>query len=210
MPFISSKLTSAVAERKAARTGGSSYLNPTGLGDGETVRFAPLGTASLTGWEAWLTTSEGKRKPCRFNDEPTVSELSERAKSEGGSFTDQYGNPSKPKLFIAFFVWNYEHQQVQLFQASQSSIVEQLENQLSDQEVAEDMESWDLELTRAGTGLDTRYTLMLKPGRRKRGGKLTAEGASAQAAWEAAEAEGYNLEALLTGGDPFKAGAGLF
>jgi hypothetical protein len=197
MSFASSRLV-ALKDRPKS-TGGSSYLNPGSLGDGESVRFSPVGSSSLDFFEIWGRTSDGKPKCLRFADEPTTKELNDRATDEGVELVDQRGNPTKMKMALACFVWNYATSSVQLFQASQVSILETLASLFSDEDVAADPGAWDFELTRSGSGMDTRYSVVLKPGKRK--GTVKAE---VDAAWSEAEQEGYNLEALLSGGDPFK------
>lgn len=201
MSFASARLT---AFKDRPKTGGA-YLNPGSLGDGESARFSPVGTKSLDFFEIWGINSEGKPKCLRFADEPTTTELEQRAQSEGIRLEDKYGKPTKVKMALALFVWNYGANCIQLFQASQVGILETLASLFSDEDVANDPGAWDFELTRSGTGMDTRYAIVLKPGKRK--GTVKAE---VDAAWEEAEKEGYNLEALLVNGDPFKAAGNLF
>jgi hypothetical protein len=149
--------------------------------------------------EVWGRTSEGRPKCLRFAEEPTPKELQDRANDEGVSLVDQKGEPSRLKQALAFWVWNYSTNSVQLFQASQRSILDTLAALLSDEDVSNDPGSWDFELNRTGTGMDTRYTVVLKPGKRK--GAIAEQ---VTAAWQQCVSEGCNLQALLTGGDPFK------
>ena len=198
MPFVSERFVTSVKEKKSA-TNADLYLNPSSLADGETVRFSPVGDASLDFYEVWGRTSEGRPKCLRFSEEPTSKELQDRAADEGVNLVDQKGEVSRLKQALAFWVWNYGTSSVQLFQAPQRSILDALAALLSDEDVAKDPGSWDLELSRTGTGMDTRYTLMLKPGRRK-----GAVATQVNEAWQECVAEGYNLSALLSGGDPTK------
>ena len=198
MPFVSERFVNAIKDKKSS--GGTDlFLNPGSLTDKETVRFHPLGDKSLDFVEIWGRTSEGRPKCLRFSEEPTTKELNDRAADEGVQLIDQKGQPTRLKHALAFWVWNYGTNSVQLFQASQVSILESLAALLSDPDVVKNPLIWDFELTRTGTGMDTRYTVLLKPGKRK--GPL---GEQIDAAWEQALQEGYNLEALLTGGDPTK------
>jgi hypothetical protein len=206
MPFVATKFISAVQEKQANKGGGNDlYLNPSSVPDGETVRFSPLGDSSLAYAEIWGRTSEGKSKPIRFAEEPTAKELADRAADEGVSLVDKQGNPSKLKQALAMFVWNYSTSSVQLLAVTQTSILETIASLFSDEDVADNPGAWDLDLSRHGTGLDTRYTLTLKPGRRK--GTVKAE---VDAAWDECVKKGYNLSALLVNGDPTKPAAGLF
>jgi hypothetical protein len=67
MPFVSQQFISTTKERQANKGGGNDlYLNPSSIPDGESVRFSPVGDASLAFLEVWGRTSEGKSKPIRF------------------------------------------------------------------------------------------------------------------------------------------------
>lgn len=199
MPFVSDRFVTAVKEKKSSGSG-DLYLNPGSLSDGDTVRFSPVGDASLDFYEIWGRSSEGKPKSLRFSEEPTPKELSDRAADEGVALIDQKGQPTRLKQALAFWIWDYATEKVRLFQASQVSILDTLAALFSDEDVANDPGAWDFELNRTGTGMDTRYTVVLKPGKRK-----GAVAAQVKAAWEECSEEGYNLSALLSGGDPTKA-----
>lgn len=200
MPFVSERFVTAVKEKKSS--GGSDlYLNPGSLTDGETVRFSPVGATSMDFYEVWGRTSEGRPKCLRFAEEPTPKELQDRATDEGVALVDQKGEPARLKQALAFWVWNYSTNGVQLFQASQRGILDTLAALLSDEDVAKDPGSWDFELNRTGTGMETRYTVVLKPGKRK---SQPAVSEQVNEAWQKCVSEGCNLQALLTGGDPFK------
>jgi hypothetical protein len=206
MSFVPKTFISSVKERQANKGGNTDlYLNPSSVPDGESVRFSPVGDASLAFMEVWGRSSDGKSKPIRFAEEPTPKELADRAADEGVTLIDKSGSPSKLKQALAMWVWNYATNSIQLFSATQTSILETFANLFSDEDVADNPAAWDLELQRFGQGLDTRYTLTLKPGKRK--GTVAAE---VDAAWKECEKQGYNLQALLVNGDPTKAAAGLF
>jgi hypothetical protein len=206
MPFVSKQFIASTKERQANKGGGGDlYLNPSSVPDGESVRFSPVGDASLAFLEVWGRSSDGKSKPIRFAEEPTSKELADRAADEGVALIDKSGSPSKLKQALAFWVWNYSTSSIQLFQATQASILETLASLFSDEDVADNPAAWDLELARFGQGLETRYQLTLKPGKRK--GTVAAE---VDAAWKECETKGYDLHALLVNGDPTKPAAGLF
>lgn len=199
MAFVSDRFVSTLKDKKSAGSG-DLYLNPGSLSDGESVRFSPVGEGSLDYAEIWGRTSEGKPKCLRFAEEPTTKELNDRAADEGVQLIDQKGQPTRLKTALAFFVFNYSTNSIQVFQASQVSILETLAALFSDEDVSSDPGAWDFELLRTGTGMDTRYQIVLKPGKRK--GTVKAE---VDAAWEECLKEGANLSALLSGGDPFHA-----
>lgn len=199
MGFITDKFVSQTKERAANKGGSDLWLNPSSIADGDSRRFSPVGDKALDLFEIWAKDSEGKPKCLRFEEEPTAKELEDRANDEGVQLVDKQGKPTKLKPALAFFCWDYSTNSVKLFYASQASILETLASLLSDEDVAEDPGAWDLELNRHGTGLDTRYQLVLKPGKRKGAVKTEVE-----AAWAECYAQGYNLGSLITGGDPTK------
>jgi len=199
MGFVTDKFVTATKERAANKGSSDLFLNPSSVADGNSSRFSPVGSKALDLFEIWGKNSEGKPTCLRFSEEPTSRELEDRANDEGVQLVDKQGKPTKLKAALAFWVWAYDSSTVKLFYASQASILETLASLFSDEDVAEDPGAWDFELTRNGTGLDTRYSLVLKPGKRK--GVVAAE---VNAAWAECEKEGWNLEALLSGGDPTK------
>ena len=205
MPFVSTKFDSATKERQANKGGSDLFLNPSSTPDGGSIRFSPVGDAALDLFEIWGRSSEGKPVCLRFSDEPTAKELADRAADEGVQLIDKQGQPTNCKAALAFFCFDYESASIRLFYASQASILETLASLFSDEDVAEDPGAWDLELSRNGQGLDTRYSLVLKPGKRK--GTVKAE---VDAAWAECEKAGWNLESLLVNGDPTKPAGGLF
>lgn len=198
MPFVSERFVTSVKEKKSTTTS-DLFLTASSVPNGGELRFSPVGDTSLDFYEVWGRTSEGRPKCLRFSEEPTGKELQDRAADEGLNLVDQKGEPSRLKQALAFWVWNYSTNSVQLFQVSQVSLLDTLAALLSDEDVAKDPGSWDFLLSRTGTGMDTRYTLMLKPGRRK-----GAVATQVNEAWQECVAEGYNLSALLSGGDPTK------
>jgi len=199
MPFVSDRFVTSTKERAANKGGSDIFFNPSSVADGESKRFSPVGDTSLDMFEIWSTDVEGKPRCLRFADEPTSKELEDRANDEGVKLVDKYGKPTKLKAAIAFWCWDYSSSSIKLFYASQATILETLASLLSDEDVAEDPGAWDLEILRNGTGMDTRYQLVLKPGKRKGAVKTEVE-----AAWDECFKAGYNLSSLLTGGDPTK------
>ncbi len=197
MPLLSSSVKDAYNARKAKATGGGSYLNPSSISDGEKVRVSFLGEDSLAGFEAWVSSRDGsKRIPLRFGQDPTRSDLEERAADEGGVVDAE----TVAKPFYAFAVFNYDAEAVQVFQFSQQSLAGPIIDALSDEEVEAEPHLYDFVMSATGTGRDKRYSVLPVPGRRR---KADADKTVA-AAWEAVLEKGFDLSVLLSGGDPFK------
>jgi hypothetical protein len=197
MPLLSASVKSAYEARKAKSTGGGSYLNPSSISDGEKVRVSFLGEDSLAGFEAWVSSRDGsKRIPLRFGQEPTRSDLEGRAADEGGVVDDE----TVAKPFFVFAVWNYETESVQVLQFSQQSLAGPIIDALSDEEVEAEVSAYDFVLSATGTGRDKRYSALAVPGRRRKPDVAK----KVDAAWEAVVEKGFDLNVLLTGGDPFR------
>ena len=196
MPLLSSSVKDAYNARKAKATGGA-YLNPSSISEGEKVRITFLGEDSLAGFEAWVSSRDGsKRIPLRFGQDPTRSDLEERAADEGGVVDAE----TVAKPFYAFAVFNYDAEAVQVFQFSQQSLAGPIIDALSDEEVEAEPHLYDFVMRATGTGRDKRYSVLPVPGRRR---KADADKTVA-AAWEAVLEKGFDLSVLLSGGDPFK------
>lgn len=194
MPLLSKELKENGFAKSA--TGGN-FLNPSSVGEGDKLRFTILGDDSLTGYQCWVDGPEGKRMALRFADEPSASDIEERASELGGKVNDD----TDPRKFMAFAVWNYEAGRIQVFQFTQSSIATPLIAYLSDEEIEQEPSLYDFVLSATGSGKDKRYNVTALPGRRRKEDvdkKVTV-------AWEQANSDGFDLSRLLSGADPFKA-----
>jgi len=194
MGFLSKKASASVN----AGSSGGGYLQVSKLADGGSVRFALLAAQPLEGYEVWASSPEGQSKPFRFETEPTpedvVVELGEFEPREGR------GGPGTVdiKFFIAAPVYSYDSGRVQVMSLTQKSIIKELD-QISQLDDYDDLLAWDFNLSKKGSGLLTEYTL--RPVPRKKGSQEHVD-----AAWLEAKAAGFDLERLLTGGNPFSAG----
>jgi hypothetical protein len=94
-------------------------------------------------------------------------------------------------------VFNFEAGTVQVLSISQKSILRELDA-ISQEEDYANLTEWDFTLSKKGAGLTTEYKL--RPAPRKKGSDATIS-----AAWEEAKSNNFQLDRLLTGGNPFKA-----
>jgi hypothetical protein len=191
--FLSKTASAAVTNNN---TGGG-YLSPSKLTDGGSVRFALLSEEPLEFYECWGTAPDGSQKPFRFDYEPTPEDIT----TELGNYTPREGrggpNTADVKFAIAVPVFNYEAGTVQVMSLTQKSILRELDA-VSQEEDYSDLMAWDFTLSKKGTGLTTEYKL--RPAPRKKGSQDTID-----TAWEESKSNGFSLERLLTGGNPFKA-----
>ena len=195
-------LDSVLKTRNASKsTGGGNYLNPSSIDKDQTVRITILtprsGQKSLGGFECWVT-KEGKRFSLKFSGEPTREDLYDRAKEEKVELTGD----EKPKNFFAFWIWNYEDECVQIFQFSQTGLIDPIIANLSDEEIQQEPSMYDFKLSTNGlSGMDKRYNVSCVPGKRRQE-KVNKQ---IEAAFDEVMNQGADLTNLLVGADPFKA-----
>lgn len=131
---------------------------------------------AIVGMEVWtLPDGEGKVKPLRFKMGEAVT----------GDFKDQ------PKHFWAFIVWNYQTGSCEILEITQKSIQQAIKALVDDSDWG-DPHGYDINVTREGEGMETRYTVM--PGAAK------AVDSKIEKAYKDAN---INIEALFDGLDPF-------
>ena len=194
MAFFKSTFSSTVAPKESTSGG---FLNPSKLDpDGGTIRFAILSDEPLTGYELWIEKTEGGMTPRRTATEPDPALIADLEADAGGTLVIRDGRPAISP-FAAFFVYDYEADAIRVFSATQKTILRELDRLTSDEDYS-DLSEWDCQITRNGKGTDTKYSVDLKPTRRK--GTIAAR---ATAAWAEAQTAGADLGALLTGGTPF-------
>ena len=199
MPLLTKQLKDNGFSKASA---GSSYFNPSSVREGDETRFTILGDESATGYELWLDSSElgqnglPKGVKTRFTDEPSAADMEERAAELGGKVRPD----SKPKQFMAFAIYNYELEKVQVFEFSQQSIANPLIAALSDEEVEAEPHLTDFKISASGSGLEKRYQVVSLAGRRRK----PAIDAPITEAWNKAVKDGFDISVLVSGGDPFK------
>ena len=209
MPLLSKELKQGGFSTSA--TAGN-YLSLKAVDGKHKTRFTILGDDSLTGWECWVLGPNGKQMPLRFADKPTQSDIEERCSEAGGKVKGpEYDQPTEAKRFMAFAVWTYnasvddkdnEIGKVQVLQFSQATIANPLIAYLSDEEIEAEPHIYDfvLSATVGAQPVDKRFSIAALPGRRRKA-EVNKE---VEAAWEAVQGEGFDLQRLLSNADPFK------
>lgn len=141
-------------------------------------RFRILSSA-IVGYEYWNEDKDGNRKPIRkhLDEDLIMSEIQE---------------PDKVKKFWAFIVWNYKDEAIQILEITQNSIKKALQALINNKKWGSPVDSYDIVITREGTGLGTKYTVQPDP-----------KEATAKTITEAKKAKFVDLEALFRGEDPF-------
>jgi len=191
MPFLSKQASAAVSSTGA----GGGYLQLSKLPDGGSVRFAMLSDEPLEFYECWGT-CDGASKPFRFDYEPTPEDIT----SEMGDFEPREGRGGPGtvdiKFAIAVPIFSFDTGKVQVLQITQKSILKELDA-ISQMEDYSSLLDWDFIISKKGSGLTTEYTV--RPAPRKKGSQEHID-----SAWIEAKENGFEIQRLLTGGNPFK------
>ena len=195
MPFFSSDFSATLAPKES--TGGN-YLNPSAIEDGGNIRFAILSESPLEGVEVWFTKHDGGGMTKRITPEwPDAELLTQLEKQVGGSVTERDGRKAI-KPCSAFAVYDYEAESVRVFSANQKTLLADLARLFSDEDYS-DLSGWDVKVSRTGRGTDTKYHAAMVPTKRTN----TKVAQQVINAWDTACSNGFDLEALYDGGNPF-------
>jgi len=138
-----------------------------------------LSPEALTGYELWI-----EKKPVR-KAELDMFTSEELRKAD----TNKDGTRRQPKHFYAFVVWNNTAKRLQVYQASQKSVQESI---VGIEMSWGNMREYDIEISKTGEGMETRYKVLpAKPS------PLAPE------ILKAYKDAKIDLTELLRGGDPF-------
>lgn len=147
-PFFSPELRVHVEQAGGTGSGSGRYLK---IGPDESVRFRIMSQAALDGWEGWTEDNRPIRWPLCPKGDDFPANIKRR----------DNGSPDI-KRFMCFIIWNYELQMFQIAQFVQKQIQAALLSYCEDPDWGHPSQ-YDLELSRTGTGRDTKYTLIAKP-----------------------------------------------
>ena len=177
-------------------TASDNYLNAREIPRSpEKLRITILGEDGRPGYQVWAQGPE-KKVALRFADKPTREDIDERCKEVGATNPDY-----DAKFFMCFPVWNYDRERVQVFQFTQSTLINPIVEALSDEEI--EIEPWatDFNLSHNGKmGNEKRFIVTPVTGkRRNKDVKAAIDGE-----FKRLLDEGFDIKRFLIG-DPFKA-----
>ena len=185
------------ARDNSASSGGGDYLNPSKIRAGGSVRFHITSEEPTEFFECWGETADGSVKPFRFSAEPSPADIeAEMGPSYQRRMNREGSSPEPVKMVIAFWVFNYDTQKIELCSLSQKSLIRELD-QITQMEDYHPLSDFDMIMGKEGSGLTTVYSLKAVP--RKKDAVTVVD-----TAVTAAEAAGYSINNLLTGDNPFK------
>ncbi len=185
--------TASKTVNSSGSTGG--YLSASKLGDGESMRFAIVSENPLEYHTCWGENAEGQKKPFRFTQEPSPSDI----EAELGDFKQRMNYEGtaleKPKFAVSCFVFDYQSETIKVLEIGQKGLNKELDS-LSMSEDYANLQDWDFTISRTGMKLNTEYRLVPGPRRKGFDDKI-------KAAWDEAQKKGYDLNKLLIGESPF-------
>ena len=132
-------------------------------------------SSAVIGYEYW----NKDNKPVRLKKQPTSTPADIRIDGD---------KPISIKYFWAFVVYNYKAEKKQILEITQSSLQNAI-RALCENAKWGDPKGYDITVGRAGSGLETEYTLMPSP--------------HSAFPVDLIGVENINLEALFSGNDPF-------
>lgn len=148
-------------------------------------KFLVLASA-IIGWEYWNT----ENKPVRISEAPEVpvAELPNIRPDRDGQY--------RIKHFWAFPVIDCKDGKVKILEITQKGVQKAIRSYAENDEWGSPVLNYTITVTRSGANLDTEYQVQANPAK-----EIPAEWI---AAWEKVQKEGFDLNALYKGDDPFK------
>ena len=178
------------------------YLNPSKLEQDKPYRFCFLTDEPLEYFECWGINNEGSTRPFRFVEEPTEGDI----EAEFGPNYERKQNFNKDgldpvKFGMAAPVYSFDEDSVKVFAITQISIIKEIDAISQMEDYKDDFCGIDLTLTRTkGANGITEYKILPVPRKKNADEAITA-------AWDEAQAKGFDITRLISGGDPFKTAA---
>jgi len=161
---------------KQEQTGGKYTLNK--LKSGDKVKFRVL-SDFIDGKSVWGD-KDGKRVPTRVK-------LGQPIPTGAIGVNKFSGNPESIKQFIAAVVWNYQDEQIEIFETDKATIIGQIVA-IEENDDWGDCKQYDLTVSKKGEGMDTEYNVL----------------PSNKAVFKCPEdPKSVNLQALYSNEDPF-------
>lgn len=173
------------------------YLTPGKVKADGQVRFAMLANEPLCYFEVWGQDETGKPKPFRFAEEASAEDIEKEMGVNYKRTVYDDGNEAPQKFAISVPIYNYDINRVQILSMNQKNLIKEFD-QISQVEEYSDMTEWDFIMTKSATVSPDMYGL--RPVPRKKGTEETVK-----AAWDEAVKDGFDINRLLLGTNPFKA-----
>ena len=169
------------------------YFHANKIPVGGDARLHILSSQPLEYYELWCEDSTGKRQTVRFEDDPSPADIEAALGDDLVRGMDKFndGQPEKVKSVMAFACYNHETESVQIAAVNQKTIINQILSVATDEDY-QPLTDWDLKIGKRMEGSKTVYDV-----------KAVKMAKGFDRDPEVAKASKINLEALLTGDNPF-------
>ena len=188
------KISDEISSAASGGGGGGNYFSPSKIKSGSKARIHILAEEPTCYFSVWAESAEGKNRCFRFVSQPTAEEIEEEMGTEYRR-KQRDGKQDPLKAAIAFPIYNYEDDQIQLCEISQKSLIKSFD-EVANMEEYDDFDSIDFNISKEGSGLETRYTLTPVPVKASAKEKI-------EECWNVANTT-ISMEAYLSGEPPFK------
>ena len=199
---------SAAFEEKVARSESqedrplvSSYLNPPKIDAKKPARFALLEEDPFIFYAVWCKeVSSDKNLKMRFSSKPSEKEVFTALGKEYSWGTKWQSDERAPvKETYAWPIYDYDNKMVRILEIDQFTIANAFRRLAGNKKYTPNLTFWDLSLYRVVTDGRTTYDLQVEP-------RDDEAEEAMEAAWKETQKKGFNLQELITNGDPFNPG----
>jgi hypothetical protein len=202
MPKFSSALMALAESEGSGKSSADNYLRYSKLESGKPANFALLTEDALEYYLVWgEANADGQMRPFRFLDEPTSEDIEAELGNEFSQCLNyERTGPRKPSNCLTYPVYNWDMERVQVLEVSHVTVIKQFMKYALNKKYSRNFLDWDFELSKI-TGDKTRYELILVPR-----DEDEHDEAAMEKAWKAVQKDGFDLNRIVTGGDPFSEG----
>ena len=202
MPKFSSALMALAESEGSGKSTADNYLRYSKLESGKPANFALLTEDALEYYLVWgEANADGQMRPFRFLDEPTQEDIDAELGNEFSQCLNyERTGLRKPRHCLTYPVYNWDMERVQVLELSHVTVIRQLMKYALNKKYARNFLDWDFELSKI-TGDKTRYELIPVPRDEDEHDEFAA-----MEAWKDAKKAGFDLNRIVTGGDPFSEG----
>ena len=207
---LSSGFLATIEKENEGSSSADNYLRYTKLDQGKPANFALLEQDPLEYWLVWGTAkADGSMKPFRFLEQPSEADIEAEFGPEYGpcyNYDPAIGrsNPDKgvrkPSQCLCWPVYNWDAERVQVLEVSHISLARQFAKYGLNKKYSRNLLDWDFELSKIKADM-VKYELLIVPRDEDEHDEDEME-----KAWRAAEKAGFDLNRIVTGGDPFSEG----
>lgn len=200
---LSASILDSIEQDNEGSSSKDNYLAYTKLEQGKPANFALLEQDPLEYWLVWADPKDGGNgQPFKFVDKPTDDEISLEIGNEYvRSMNYDKTAIRKPSQCLAWPVYNWDMNRVQVLEVSHISLIRQFAKYGLNKKYSKNLLDWDFELSKIKADM-VRYDLLIVP----RDEDEHDENKMAKD-WMQVEKAGFDLNrVLMPKGDPFSEG----